>query len=110
MASAQSCPINDELNALRLEALRTGADGDISAYHQRLSLAFQRGELVSPHLCADKLAQAEAAGKVLTDAIVEREAELIYLRTHGKDGAVWRANHSKDVWRDLARAALDVQP
>ena len=69
MASAQSCPINDELNALRLEALRTNADGDISAYHQRLSMAFQRGELVSPHLCADKLAKAEARERVLMDRL-----------------------------------------
>jgi hypothetical protein len=37
---------------------------------------------------------------------IEREAELIYLRMYGKDGAVWHANHSKDVWREKARAAL----
>jgi hypothetical protein len=37
---------------------------------------------------------------------IEREAELIYLRMYGKDGAVWHANHSKDVWREKARADL----
>lgn len=40
------------------------------------------------------------------DEIVEREAELIYLRAYGRDGAVWSANESKDVWREKARAAL----
>lgn len=38
--------------------------------------------------------------------LVEAEAELIYLRRHGKDGARWEANDSKDVWRGFARAAL----
>lgn len=42
----------------------------------------------------------------LRKALVEAEAELIYLRRHGKDGARWEANDSKDVWRDKARAAL----
>ena len=45
----------------------------------------------------------------LRDDIIEREAELIYLRKHGKDGALWSANHSKDVWRDMARAALEAK-
>ena len=40
--------------------------------------------------------------------IVEREAELIYLREHGADGAIWSANHSKDVWRDKAREAVSA--
>ena len=40
------------------------------------------------------------------DALIEREAELIYLRKHGHEGALWSANHSKDVWRDMAREAL----
>ena len=42
----------------------------------------------------------------LQEALVEAEAELIYLRRHGKDGARWEANESKDVWRDFARKAL----
>lgn len=44
----------------------------------------------------------------VVDAMIEREAELIYLRQYGRDGAVWAANESKDVWRDKARAALDL--
>ena len=42
----------------------------------------------------------------LREALVEAEAELIYLRRHGKDGARWEANDSKDVWRGFAREAL----
>ena len=41
---------------------------------------------------------------VLEAALIEATAELIYLRQHGKDGAVWWANESKDVWREKARA------
>lgn len=41
---------------------------------------------------------------VLEAAMIEATAELIYLRQHGKDGAVWWANESKDVWREKARA------
>ena len=50
----------------------------------------------------------EAADEIerLREALVEAEAELIYLRRHGKDGARWEANDSKDVWRDKARSAL----
>jgi len=44
----------------------------------------------------------------LRGALIEATAELIYLRQHGKDGAVWWANESKDVWRDKARAALEM--
>jgi len=44
----------------------------------------------------------------LREGVVEREAELIYLRLHGKDGALWSANHSKSVWLDKARVALDL--
>lgn len=43
----------------------------------------------------------------LEAALIEKEAELIYLRSYGKDGAIWSANDSKDVWRDKARAALE---
>ncbi len=42
--------------------------------------------------------------------LVDATAELIYLRKYGKDGALWSANDSKDVWRDMARAALSVIP
>ena len=42
----------------------------------------------------------------LREMLVEAEAELIYLRRHGKDGARWEANDSKDVWRGFAREAL----
>lgn len=41
-------------------------------------------------------------------ALIEATAELIYLRQHGKDGAVWWANESKDVWRGKAIAALSM--
>ena len=44
----------------------------------------------------------------LREGVVQREAELIYLRLHGKDGALWSANHSKSVWLDKARVALDL--
>jgi hypothetical protein len=44
--------------------------------------------------------------KVLEDLLIEATAELIYLRQYGKDGAVWWANESKDVWRDKAIATL----
>lgn len=39
-------------------------------------------------------------------ALTEATAELIYLRLYGKDGALWSANDSKDVWREKARAEL----
>ena len=44
----------------------------------------------------------------IVDALIEREAELIYLRKYGRDGAVWSANDSKDIWREAARAELDL--
>lgn len=44
----------------------------------------------------------------LQAALIEATAELIYLRQHGKDGAVWWANDSKDVWRGKAIAALSL--
>jgi hypothetical protein len=34
------------------------------------------------------------------------EAKAIYLSRYAKDGGVWRAVETKDVWRDMARAAL----
>ena len=40
------------------------------------------------------------------EALIEATAELIYLRLYGKDGALWSANDSKDVWREKARAAI----
>jgi hypothetical protein len=40
------------------------------------------------------------------DEIVEREAELIYLRLYGSCGAVWSANQNKEIWREKARAVL----
>jgi len=46
----------------------------------------------------------------LTCEVIDCTAELIYLRKNGKDGALWSANHSKDVWRDLARKALAAKP
>ena len=52
---------------------------------------------------ADK---AEARVEKLEEQLVEAVAELIYLRKHGADGAVWIANESKDVWRGMAQAAL----
>ena len=42
----------------------------------------------------------------LEGELIEATAELIYLRQYGKDGALWSANESKDVWRDAARAVL----
>ena len=48
-----------------------------------------------------------AENERLREALKEATAELIYLRQYGKDGAVWWANESKDVWRDKARAALE---
>ena len=49
----------------------------------------------------------EAADRIeaLEAAMIEATAELIYLRQHGKDGAVWWANESKEVWREKARIA-----
>jgi hypothetical protein len=50
-----------------------------------------------------------AFGWAARDAeLIEREAELIYLRKYGKDGALWSANESKDVWRAMARKALGM--
>jgi hypothetical protein len=46
----------------------------------------------------------------LKDELVEATAELIYLRQYGKDGALWSANESKEVWRQKARAYLTAQP
>lgn len=43
-------------------------------------------------------------------ALTEATAELIYLRLYGKDGALWSANDSKDVWRDKARDFLALTP
>jgi len=55
---------------------------------------------------ADALDALLAERDALREAVLEREAELIYLRLYGRDGAVWSANHSKEYWRDKARAAL----
>lgn len=38
--------LQDELHSLRLRAFRSNAEADKAAYYERLSLAFQRGELV----------------------------------------------------------------
>ena len=54
----------------------------------------------------NRLAEVEAENERLREMLVEAEAELIYLRRHGKDGARWEANDSKDVWRGFAREAL----
>ena len=54
---------------------------------------------VIDRLAADHIASLEAER-------LEYLAELIYLRKYGKDGAIWRANHAKDVWRDMARTSL----
>lgn len=42
----------------------------------------------------------------LQEALTEATAELIYLRKYGRDGAIWSANDSKDVWREMARKEL----
>lgn len=52
---------------------------------------------------------ARQAFQFAWDEIVEREAELIYLRRHGKEGAVWPANASKEVWRQMARESLSTE-
>jgi hypothetical protein len=49
---------------------------------------------------------ARSAFRHCWDEIVEREAELIYLRMYGKEGAVWSANESKEVWRAKAASKL----
>jgi hypothetical protein len=41
-----------------------------------------------------------------SDEVVEAAAEAIYLSRYAKDGGVWWAVETKDVWRDMARAAL----
>jgi hypothetical protein len=40
------------------------------------------------------------------DATVERVAEAIYLALYAKQGGVWWAVETKDVWHNIARAAL----
>ena len=52
----------------------------------------------------EDLAALRARVETLEAERIEALAELIYLRRHGKDGAVWLANDSKDVWRAQARA------
>lgn len=52
------------------------------------------------------LQQAADRIQELENNLIEATAELIYLRKHGKDGTLWRANESKDVWRDMARKEL----
>jgi cation transport regulator ChaB len=37
---------------------------------------------------------------------VERVARAIYLQMHGRDGGLWEAVETKEVWHDLARQAL----
>ena len=60
----------------------------------------------SPDDMMETIATLRARMAKLEAAHIEAMAELIYLRRYGKDGAVWWANESKDVWRDKARAAL----
>lgn len=57
----------------------------------------------------DTEASAREAFRWAWEELVEREAELIYLRQHGKDGAKWAANECKDVWRKYARESLATQ-
>lgn len=70
-------------------------------------LAFGAGE--GGRLTVDALLDDRTALRrrvdVLEAALIEATAELIYLRQHGKDGAVWWANENKDVWRQKARDA-----
>lgn len=42
-----SANIEDELNRLRLRAFKSNSNADRDAYYERLSQAFQRGELVA---------------------------------------------------------------
>ncbi len=80
----------------KLTAMTAERDGllaswsELNRHHQEAIRKMQQ--------LSDKLAASEAA-------LLEATAELIYLRLYGKDGAVWRANESKDVWRVKARAA-----
>lgn len=73
------------------------------------------GEVMASDL-VERLRSGESDGTALMDeaadriealeaAMIEATAELIYLRQHGKDGAVWWANESKEVWREKARIA-----
>jgi hypothetical protein len=67
----------------------------------------ETNRMVVDRMAAD-LAVKDREIAALREALIEATAELIYLRQHGKDGAVWWANESKDVWRDKARAALEI--
>ena len=67
----------------------------------------ETNRMVVDRMAADLAAQAREIA-ALREALIEATAELIYLRQHGKDGAVWWDNESKDVWRDKARAALEM--
>ena len=88
---------------------RDNGDGTRS-YSMRFPVLLLSDYVDNPAKVAQDLADILNEGCVIQTATIEREAELIYLRKHGKDGALWSANDSKDDWRDMAHAALELKP
>lgn len=63
LGSCQPDPINDDLNSLRIKAFMTNSEEDRQKYFDRLSLLFQRGELVSADLVLRALKSTSAEGE-----------------------------------------------
>ena len=79
----------------------------MSAYMNALREEGSREELLwALGKALDELDAAQEQVAALREALIVPNAELIYLRKYGKDGALWYANDSKEVWRDMARVAL----
>jgi hypothetical protein len=114
---AKDHTMTDKLTPDQITALKEAAEKAIEALKNQCNSQgelhlYLRGEadkyrsrfnaLSTPHTILALLAEREA----LQDERIEAMAELIYLRKHGKDGAQWLWNDSKDVWREQARKAL----
>ena len=101
----------DIVERLRQRIALVKFDSDAIALHDAADTIEQlRGQVDFERECREDtyadLEKQDAEIERLREALVEAEAELIYLRRHGKDGARWEANDSKDVWRGFAREAL----
>ena len=55
MASSQPNAVNDELNKLRLAAFMSNSEDDRSAYFDKLSIMFQRGDLIAYGLVVEAI-------------------------------------------------------
>lgn len=111
MASSQPNPVNDELNRLRITAFKSNSEDDRAAYFDKLSLMFQRGDLIAYGLVVEAI-EAEPCPRHHDDEAVDRfaaamKAKLAAKRADGRGGWDDKTQCSQQFLSDLLRGHVD---